>query len=134
MSVIAVLGQDCVLTINGTEARSVRDVTIEVTAREADVTTRAAGGWRQTVATLREARMEMTILDIPGDPVYGALRDAFYGSGAGRLVTVSAGGVTGKWSVMGFERKEPLDGAVSIGVTLRLAEPGAPAGDMPSEP
>lgn len=122
MAPLAILGQDCILTINGSTAANVRDVTINVSAKEADVTTRGAGGWRQTLATLREARLEMTILDIPGDPVYAALKTAFYASGADRLVTLSAGGVSGKWSVLGFDRKEPLDGAVTIAVTLKLAE------------
>ena len=44
-----------------TEMTNVKDVTLNMETGEADVTTRAAEGWRLTAATLKEASVEFEI-------------------------------------------------------------------------
>ena len=38
-----------------TEVKNVKDLTLNLESGEADVTTRATGGWRATAGTLKEA-------------------------------------------------------------------------------
>jgi len=45
-----------------TEVKNVKDLTLNLESGEADVTTRATGGWKASAATLKEASLEFTIL------------------------------------------------------------------------
>ena len=45
-----------------TEMKNVKDVTLNMETGEADVTTRAAEGWRLTAATLKEASVEFEMV------------------------------------------------------------------------
>ena len=45
-----------------TEMENVRDLSLSMETAEADVTTRAADGWRQSVATLKDATLEIEML------------------------------------------------------------------------
>lgn len=45
------LGLDAVLTINGTEIKNCKDLTVSLEKAEADASTRANNGWRTTVGT-----------------------------------------------------------------------------------
>ena len=51
-----------------TEMSNVKDVTLNLEAGEADVTTRANQGWRATAPTLRECTAEFEMLWKPGEP------------------------------------------------------------------
>ena len=44
------------------EVTNVKDVSLSLESGEADVTTRKAKGWKLSVATLKEASLEITIL------------------------------------------------------------------------
>ena len=63
-----VLGLDAVLmrgtagSKGTTEVKNVKDLTLNLESGEADVTTRATAGWRASVATLKEASLEFSIL------------------------------------------------------------------------
>ena len=55
-----------------TEMSNVRDVTLNLEAGEADITTRANGGWRATAPTLRECTCEFEMVWKPGDAPAGS--------------------------------------------------------------
>lgn len=118
---IAVLGMDCVLTIGGATVNNVQDVTVNMSAGEADVTTRSNGGWRQTVPTLRECSIEFTMLYLPGESTFDTLLSAF---NSGDTVQASCEGISGDWGVTNFSYEEPLEDAVKVNVTLKLAKIG----------
>ena len=122
---IAVLGMDCVLTIDGTEVTNVQDVTVNMSAGEADVTTRGNSGWRQTVPTLRECTIEFTMLYLPGEATFDTLHAAF---NSGDTVPASCEGISGQWGVTNFSYEEPLEDAVKVNVTLKLAKIAAESG------
>ncbi len=117
--VIALLGMDCILTIGGSEVKNVQDVTINLSAGEADVTTRGNSGWRQTVPTLRECTIEFTMLYLPGEGTFDALLAAF---NSGDTIDASCEGISGKWGVTNFSYEQPLEDAVKVNVTLKLAK------------
>lgn len=119
---IALLGMECVLTIGGTEVTNVQDVTVTLSAGEADVTTRGNQGWRQTVPTLRECTIEFTMLYLPSDGTFSALHSAFE---SGNTVDVAVEGISGKFGVTNFSYEQPLEDAVKVNVTLKLAKIGA---------
>ncbi|MBK9127943.1 MAG: hypothetical protein IPM13_09095 [Phycisphaerales bacterium] len=50
-----------------TEMANVRNVTLNLEAGEADVTTRANSGWRATAPTLRECSVELEMVLDPDD-------------------------------------------------------------------
>ena len=118
---IAMLGMECVLSIAGGEVKNVQDVTVTLSAGEADVTTRGNLGWRQTVPTLRECTIEFTMLYLPSDATFGALHAAFE---SGDTVDVSVEGISGKFGVTNFSYEQPLEDAVKVNVTLKLAKIG----------
>ena len=62
--------------VDGT--RQHRDVTLNLEAGEADVTTRANSGWRATVATLKEASVEFEMVWDTGDAGFTAIKNAFF--------------------------------------------------------
>ena len=118
---IAVLGMDCVLKIGGATVTNVQDVTVNMSAGEADVTTRGNSGWRQTVPTLRECSIEFTMLYLPGESTFDTLLSAF---NSGDTVQASCEGISGDWGVTNFSYEEPLEDAVKVNVTLKLAKIG----------
>jgi len=53
-----------------TEIDNAKDVNLQQENGEADITTRANGGWRATAATLKEATIEFEMLWKPSDAAY----------------------------------------------------------------
>lgn len=108
----------------------VRDVTVTAEAGEADVTTRGNSGFRQTIAGLREITLEFEMVWEPGDPAFEAIRNAFLPPGA--LVAFAAldsagasgDGPVGDFAITNFSRSEPLEEAITVSVTAKLARFG----------
>ena len=110
------------------EMSNVKDVTLNLEAGEADITTRANGGWKATAASLRECSVEFEMVWKPGDAGFDAIKTAFL---AGELVELAvldgakdaAGsqGPKGSFSVTGFSRSEPLEEAITVKVTAKLS-------------
>ncbi len=108
----------------------VRDVTVTAEAGEADVTTRGNSGFRQTIAGLREITLEFEMVWEPGDAAFEAIRNAFLPPGA--LVAFAAldsagasgDGPVGDFAITNFSRSEPLEEAISVSVTAKLARWG----------
>jgi len=110
-----------------TEMSNVRDVKLNLEAGEADVTTRANGGWKATAATLRECSCEFDMIWKPGDTAFEAIRDAFLAGGQlelaaldGDKATAGTQGLKGTFSITGFSRNEPLEEAITVSVTAKL--------------
>ena len=112
-----------------TEMDNVKDVSLTLEAGEADVTTRANQGWRATAPTLRECTAEFEMLWKPGDPGFEAIKTAFLSSAPLRLAVLTGESATsgtegplGDFSITNFSRNEPLEEAVMVSVTAKLAE------------
>lgn len=105
----------------------VSDVNVNVSTGEADVTTRANSGWKQSKATLKEC--EITF-DMPLDTAnagYIAVRSAFIGGTliglaalTGAKATAGNEGIVGDFTITGFSRAEPIGEAQKMSVTAKL--------------
>ena len=131
------LGKDAVLYYSATAGQAlsaftlildcVSDVNVKVSTSEADVTTRANLGWKQSKATLKEC--EITF-DIPLDTAnvgYIAVRSAFIGGTMIGLAALTgpkavAGneGPVGDFTITGFDRAESIGEAQKMSVTAKL--------------
>jgi TP901-1 family phage major tail protein len=112
-----------------TEMSNVKDVTLNMEAGEADITTRANDGWRGTAPTLRECTVEFEMVWKPGDTGFDAIRTAFLNATTLELAvldqareTDGAQGPKGSFSITNFSRNEALEEAITVSVTAKLAE------------
>lgn len=110
------------------EATNVKDVTLNLDAGEADVTTRGNSGWRATIATLKDCSVDFEMLWLPADPAFAAIRDAYLTNGLIELAVLTGGktvsgseGIKGSFSISSFSRSEPLEEGVSVSVTAKLS-------------
>jgi TP901-1 family phage major tail protein len=110
------------------EMSNVKDVTLNLEAGEADITTRANGGWRATAPTLRECTCDFEMVWKPGDTGFDAVKAAFLGGTTIELAildqareTTGAQGPKGSFSITSFSRNEALEEAITVSVTAKLA-------------
>ena len=110
------------------EVDNVRDVTLNLEAGEADITTRGNSGWRATAPTLRECTVEFQMVWRPGDAVFDAIKNAFLTAGTVALAVLDqkrevsgAQGPLGDFSITNFSRNEALEEAIVADVTAKLA-------------
>ena len=112
----------------------VQDVTTNMTAGVADVSTRCSAGWREQVQTLRDGSPDTTILWQPGNTVFKHLLDAFLSNGTLAMAFLdsdknpallpSDDAITGLYSdfmVTDFTRNEGLEEALTANLTFTLA-------------
>lgn len=107
----------------------VSDVTLNMGAGSAKVSTRGSGGWEVELSTLRTLEVGLKIPLDPSDAGYQALEYSYLNSVplAAAFLTdlksvAGAIGPVGDFSVAKFDRGEPLEGEVSVDVTLKLAK------------
>ncbi|OHB51762.1 MAG: hypothetical protein A2Y12_01370 [Planctomycetes bacterium GWF2_42_9] len=112
-----------------TEASNVKDLTVSVSAGEADISTRANQGWRATVATLRECELSWTMNWKEGDAFFTAVKTAMLGSTTICLAALTgakdadySSGPHGNFAITKFDRKEGLEEAITVDVTAKLAK------------
>jgi hypothetical protein len=101
-----------------TEMTNVKYVTLSM---EADVTTRAAEGWRLTAATLKEASVEFEMVWDTSDGGFAAIKEAYFKAEPLALF-VSAGnnnGIDADFVVTSFSRSEPIEEALTVSVTCK---------------
>lgn len=108
------------------EIANVRDVTLNLEAGEADVTTRANAGWRANVGTLKDASLEFEMVWDSEDENFTAIRQAFLSGSAvefavmdGDIDTSSSQGLRATMSVTNFSRNEPLEEAITVSVSAK---------------
>ncbi|MBM4019871.1 MAG: hypothetical protein FJ288_16375 [Planctomycetes bacterium] len=114
-----------------TELAIVQDVKLSTSKGEADVTTRAAGGWKQTVGTLVDASIEFEMPWDTEDDGFQAVKDAYFGGtliglcladdalGEGGTFPAGTEVFRADCAILKFDRSEPLDGAVTVAVTAK---------------
>jgi hypothetical protein len=100
-----------------------RDVTLNLEAGEADVTTRANAGWRATVGTLKEASVEFEMVWDTADAGFTAIKNAFFNNaviGLQVLDGTSGQGLQADFSITNFSRSEALEEAITVSVTAKV--------------
>ena len=105
------------------EVTNVKDVSLSMESGEADVTTRKAKGWKLSVATLKEASLEITILYDTEDEDFLAFKEAYFSNTPLSLFVTdgdtTAHGLDADFSVTGFTVDQPLEEAVTVKVTAK---------------
>ena len=96
------------------EMKNCKDVTLNLETGEADITTRAAEGWRITAATLKEASLEFEMVWDTSDAGFKAIKDAYFNNTAIALFASD-----GDFVVTSFSRSEPLEEALTVSVTCK---------------
>jgi predicted secreted protein len=120
----------CAAGIGGTptwtELPIVKDVKLNTSKGEADVTTRASGGWKQVVGTLKDAAIEFEMVWDTASDAFQAVKDAYFGGTLLGLAVmdgpIDEEGSEGLWAdcaILKFDRNEPLENAVTVGVTAK---------------
>ena len=105
------------------EVTNVKDVSLSLESGEANVTTRKAKGWKLSVATLKEASLEITILYDTEDEDFLAFKEAYFSNTPLSLFVTdgdtTAHGLDADFSVTGFTVDQPLEEAVTVKVTAK---------------
>ena len=105
------------------EVTNVKDVSLSLESGEADVTTRKAKGWKLSVATLKEASLEITILYDTEDEDFLAFKEAYFSNTPISLFVTdgdtTAHGLDADFSDTGFTVDQPLEEAVTVKVTAK---------------
>lgn len=111
-----------------TEIGNVKDLTLNMEAGEADITTRGNKGWRATAPTLRECTLEFEMQWKPGDAAFEAVKAAYLAAGEIGLAALTdarnssgAEGPVGNFTITNFSRNEPLEEAITVNVTAKLS-------------
>ena len=115
------------------EATNVKDVSLSLEAGSADITTRAAQGWRVKKATLKEGSLEFEMnydtedafcVDVIQKYITGDAISLFVSDGAGE-------GLDADWIITNCSMEQPLEDAVTVSVT---AEPTMTGGTKSRAP
>lgn len=108
------------------ELSNVKDVTLNLETGDADVTTRNNGGWKASIATLKEASIEFEMVWDSSDAGFTAIQNAFFTNGSvelavmdGDIATAGSQGLRATMSIMNFSREEPLEEAMKASVTCK---------------
>jgi len=117
------------------EIKNVKDVTLNLEAGEADVTTRGNAGWKATVATLKDGSVEFEMVWDTADTDFAAIRDAFLNKTPidlavldGDVTITGTQGLRADFMVTKFTRSEPLEEAITASVTVKPTySPNAPS-------
>jgi|SRR5690606_22801541 len=109
-----------------TEIDNVRDLTLNVTKDEVDVSTRGGGGWREFVDGLKDASVEFAMVWDDDDAAFTAIKNAFLNNTAVEFLVLdgaynSSGsqGLRATCMVSSFTRNETLGEALMVDVTVR---------------
>lgn len=114
------IGLDAKLKINDAEFKDTKDVTLNLSASLADVSTRASK-WRRKQQTLKEATLSFTALCASeNDAAIVALRNAFLTGGTVKAETIGASAFAGDCVVASLSEGQPLEDAIAYDVSLEL--------------
>ena len=108
------------------EVGNVKDLTLNLEAGEADVTTRSNSGWRATVATLKDGSIEFEMVWDTSDANFTAIQQAFFNNTPlefavmdGAIATAGSQGLRATMSITNFSRNEALEEAIMVSVTAK---------------
>lgn len=125
-----VLGMNCKAYYGpaGSSANSImnniKDVTLNLSTGESDVTTRGNQGWRAMAATLKEGSVEFKMVWDTADAGFIAVKNAWFNATAIAFqflddVIGSGSGLDADFTITNFTRNEPLEEAVTVDVTAK---------------
>ena len=114
-----VLGKDTTLSVGGTELKNIKDVTINLSANVADVTTRKSGGWVEEMPTTRTCEITFQALFDSQDTAFTALQSAYMGGTSVEVSISGSGSLTATCGVSNFSITQALADAVTVDVTLK---------------
>lgn len=108
------------------ELTNVKDLTLSLEKGEADVTTRANGGWRALAGTLKDGSIEFEMVWDTQDAGFTAIKDAWFNDTPiefavmdGDVAASGSQGLRATMEVFNFSRNEPLEEAVTVSVTIK---------------
>ena len=108
------------------ELTNVKDLTLNLEAGEADVTTRGNAGWRATVATLKDGSIEFEMVWDTADANFTAIQDAFFNNTDiefavmdGDVASSGSQGLRATMSITSFSRSEALEEALMVSVNAK---------------
>jgi TP901-1 family phage major tail protein len=107
------------------EVGNLRNVTLNLEKGEADITTRAANGWKLTVGTLKEGSVETEMVWDGDDLNFVAIKDAYFNDTSVEMAFLDgpnvapSQGLYARFSVTNLSRDENLEEAVLAKVTLK---------------
>jgi predicted secreted protein len=108
------------------EVTNVKDLTLNLEKGEADVTTRANGGWRATVGTLKDASIEFQMVWDTADAGFSAMQQAFFSNTPiefavmdGDINDPASEGLRATFDIFNFTRNEALEEAIMVDVTIK---------------
>ena len=107
-----------------TAVTNVKDLTLSMEKGEADTSTRAAGGWRTTLGTLKSATLEFGMNFDVADADVDAFQAAFLNNTIIALAVLDAAtgeGLIADWTVTGFTIEQPLEDTQTVSVTCKPA-------------
>lgn len=121
------LGKDATISGCGLSNNQVRNVTIDFSKAEADVSTRGTGGYRATIGTLKECQIEAEVI-VAADADLTAVRTLFESGDPGAMTFSDGGGtLSNLFEVMALSVSQELEGAIVASVTLKTTAPAAAA-------
>ena len=111
-----------------TEMDNIQDATCDMSKSEIIISSRAGSGWELTAAGLKKAAIDFKMLWKPGDTAFDAIQ-ANWDSGAalsmafldGGKAVVGSQGMHGNFQVTNFKRNEPIDGPITVDVTVKMS-------------
>lgn len=133
------LGLDCKLmrgtagATATTEMKNVKNVTLNLEKAEADITTRAASGWRVYAGTLKEASIEFEMLYDTEDEDFTTILNAFL-NGTALSMFVSDGSGSGldcDVVITNCGQDQQLEEGVNVNVTARPTITGGASSRAP---
>ncbi len=109
------------------EIEDAKEVTVTLTKGEADVSSRATGGWRAMKGTLKDLSFEFSlVLDETDTADVDAIRNAFInGTSIELMALTGSSAVSGSegpradCEIVSFTRSEPLEDAITYSVTAK---------------
>ncbi len=128
------VGLSCKLYLNGGtyaspswgEIDNAKDVTLNLEAGEADVSTRGGGGWREMLQALKDGSIEFELVYDGSDSNFASLQSAFFNGTAIDVVALDGDSATSGNQglrmtavVTGFTRNEPLEEGVTVSVVIK---------------
>jgi hypothetical protein len=108
------------------ELTNVRDLSLNVSTGEADVTTRGSGGWKLTAATLKDAEINFDMVYDLADTGFVRVQSAFFNNTtlpmailSGSKTATNTAGLYMDAMVTKFEKSENLEDAQKVAVSVK---------------
>ena len=114
-----VLGKDCTLKIGETELKNVKDVSLNLSAQTADVTTRKSGGWHEQMTTTKTLEITFQALFDSADTAFSTLQDAFMDGSSVSVSITGSGSLSATCCVSNFSITQAIGDAVTVDITLK---------------